>query len=105
MLDIRTKALLRAVLYPVQFEREPEVGIDRVIKQVIAPQALQATPNDYMNAIRLALESRDERLSGIIPLTHNEDIVRFYLQRLASALAEARAGLTAAAAAGPVATS
>lgn len=105
MLDTRTKALVRAVLYPVQFEPRPEAGIDRVITQVIVGRALHATPTDYMNAIRLALESRDECLSGIIPRTHSENVVRSYLQQLSSALLQARAGLAATAAAGPLATS
>ena len=58
-----------------------------------------------MNAIRLALENHDDSLSGIIPRTHSENVVRSYLQHLAAALIEARAELTATAAAGPFATS
>jgi Ribonuclease G/E len=105
MLDPRNKALPRAVLYPVQFEPRPEAGIGRVIKDVIDRQALHATATDYINAIRLALDSSDENLSGIIPLTHGENVVRAYLQRLSAVLVESRAGLTAIATAGPLATS
>jgi hypothetical protein len=105
MLDPRNKALPRAVLYPVQFEPRPEAGIGRVIKDVIDRQALHATPADYIYAIRLALDSSDESLAGIIPGTHGENVVRAYLQQLSAALIESRAGLTAVATAGPLATS
>ena len=86
MLDDRTRALLLAVLYPVQFDQRPELGIKRVIRQVIARNALQATPEEYMNAIRRALDNRDEELSKIIPRTHSEEAIRSYLQQLSAEL-------------------
>ena len=77
MLENCTKALLLAVLYPVQFEQRPELGIDRVARErKLLAEALQATPVEYMNAIKLALESRDDKLSRIIPHTHSEETVR-----------------------------
>jgi hypothetical protein len=98
MLDDRTKALLRALLYPVQFERRPEHGIGRVIEQVIEARALHATPEDYLNAIRSALQSRDEKLSAIIPGTHTDEAIRSYLQQLSARFAvPLRAGATPAA--------
>jgi hypothetical protein len=102
MLDDRTKAQLRALLYPVQFEQRPELGIERVLRMVVGRNTLQTTPSDYLRAIRLALESRDERLTEIIPQKHSEDTIRFYLQQLSNELtgmAEAHA------VAGPLATS
>jgi hypothetical protein len=105
MLDNRTKALLRAVLYPVQFDRQPVVGIERVLKQVIGREALQATASEYMDAIALALESRDEKLSAIIPGTHSEGTVRFYLQQLSAALAREQARMADWAGSGTIATS
>jgi hypothetical protein len=100
MLDKRTKALLRAVLYPVQFERHPEAGIGRVLNQVIARQASQAGPDEYANAIRLALESRNEELSAIVPESHNEETVRSYLRQLSDKLV----AVALPAGAGPLAT-
>ncbi len=105
MLDDRTKALLRAVLYPVQFEERPEAGIDRVIRQVVARQALHATPDDYLKAISVALESRDEKLAAIVPHSFSENVVRAYLQQLSAAVARARAVAVAGPAVGPLATS
>jgi hypothetical protein len=81
MLDDRTKALIRALLYPVQFEVSPEQGIERVMKLVVARNALQATASDYLRAIDSALDS-DERLSTLIPQSHDEDTIRSYLRRL-----------------------
>jgi hypothetical protein len=102
MLDDRTKAQLRALLYPVQFEQQPELGIDRVLRMVVARSPQPTTPSDYLRAISLALESRDGELAGIIPHTLSEDAIRLYLQQLSHRLA----GVAAApAAAGPLATS
>lgn len=95
MLDNRTKALLLAVLYPVQFEQRPELGVDRVVRQVIARQALQATPAEYMNAIKLALESRDHKLSRIIPHTHSEETIRSFLRELSAKLVATTAAASA----------
>jgi len=97
MLDHRTKAQLRALLYPVQFEQQPELGIERVLRMVVGRNTLQTTPSDYLRAIRLALESRDEKLAEIIPHTLSEAAIRAYLQQLSNRLAGAT--VTAAAAA------
>ena len=102
MLDDHTKALLLALLYPVQFETRPELGINRVMRLVVGRNALQATPSDYLRAIETALENRDEKLAEIIPQTHSEDTVRSYLQQLSNAFVGASAS---PAAAGPFATS
>lgn len=85
MLDDRTRMLLRALLYPVQFEKQPELGIERVMKSVVFQNALQATSSDYLRAINSALES-DENLSNIIPQGHNDEVVRRYLRRLSNEL-------------------
>lgn len=85
MLDDRTKSLLLALLYPVQFEAHPERGLDRVMRTVVMRHALQATPSDYLRAIENGLQSSDEKLSSILPLTHDEDTIRSYLRQLAQA--------------------
>jgi hypothetical protein len=102
MLDDRTKGLLLALLYPVQFETQPELGIDRVMQFVVGRHALHATPSDYLRAIETALESRDEKLAEIIPQTHSEDSIRAYLRQLANAFVGVRASPVAA---GPFAAS
>jgi hypothetical protein len=85
MLDDRTKMLLRALLYPVQFEAKPENGIDRVVRSVILRSALNASPMEYQSAIVTALDSTD-KLSEIIPQDHNERTTRNYLNELSSTL-------------------
>ena len=87
MLDDRTKMLVRALLYPVQFEVEPERGIDRVVQSVVLRKALKATSSDYQRAIKTALES-DEMLSKIIPQDHDEGTTRNYLTQLSGKLGE-----------------
>lgn len=85
MLDNRCKGLIRALLYPVQFERQPEAGVARVLRQVVAANALSASPQDYQNAIALALQS-DEKLSALIPQPHGEQKVRNYLSAMQDAI-------------------
>jgi hypothetical protein len=82
MLDDRTKELLQALLYPVQFDAQPELGISRVLRKVVDRNALEASPLDYLRAIDTALQSSDERLADIIPQTHSETDIRAYLSRL-----------------------
>lgn len=85
MLDDRTKALIRALLYPVQFEQQPEQGVGRVVEMVVAANAVQATSADYLRAINAALES-EEQLSALISQSHDEETIRSYLRRLMSEL-------------------
>jgi ribosome assembly protein YihI (activator of Der GTPase) len=85
MLDDRTKALIRALLYPVQFEKRPEQGSARVMDLVVEQNALNATPSEYWDAIELALDS-DERLSALLPRSHDEETVRHYLRDLGDLL-------------------
>ena len=85
MLDDRTKALIRALLYPVQFEKRPEQGIARVMDLVVKQNALNATAPEYRDAIELALKS-DEKLSALLPRSHDEETVRHYLRDLGDIL-------------------
>jgi hypothetical protein len=58
LLDWRTKALLRAVLYPVIFRVEPdEQDVAHVLKMVINRGTLDASPSAYQAAILKALGS------------------------------------------------
>jgi hypothetical protein len=85
MLDDRTKALIRALLYPVQFDKRPEQGIARVMELVVKRNALQATMPDYLGAIDLALAS-DEKLSALLPRSHDEKTVRQFLREVGNAM-------------------
>jgi hypothetical protein len=88
MLDDRTKALIRALLYPVQFEKLPERGIERVMRLVVFANAMDASSTDYLRAIEKALHSK-EKLSEIIPQSHDERTIRNYLQQFMQMLVAA----------------
>jgi hypothetical protein len=78
---------VRALLYVVQFERDPADGVARAIEQVVRRRALDAGPEEYLASVRAALAS-DEELAALIPQPHPEDAVRRFLglveQRLAA---------------------
>jgi hypothetical protein len=86
-LPARIAGLIRAVIYPVQFDRDPRDGIDRVLRLVIERQALDASPAEYFAAIRQALVS-DEALDRLIPQDHPDSVIRSYLTELAVAIEE-----------------
>jgi hypothetical protein len=88
VLDDRSKSLIRALLYPVQFEKEPEAGVRRVFERVVAARALGASPDEYLHAIRLALESGD-KLSQLLPQAQREQTVRKYLATMQETIAHA----------------
>jgi hypothetical protein len=90
MLDNRSKNLIRALLYPVQFEQEPEAGVARAFEQVVAAHALDASEIEYLGAIERALES-DEQLSSLIPQSREEKAVRAYLASMQKTIRHARA--------------
>jgi hypothetical protein len=77
--------LLRALIYPVQFERDPVDGIERVLEMVIGARALGASPAEYRAAVREALES-DAPLAELIPQPHSEVVIRGYLAEVARRL-------------------
>lgn len=75
------KGLIRALIYPVQFEINPTDGVDRVLANVIDAGVLDASPNEYLEAIRMALTS-DVDLSALIPQDHSETAIRAYLAEI-----------------------
>ena len=98
MTDSRSKSLLRALIYPVQFDADPLGAIDRVFSQVIKSAALEASVEEYRQAVDAGLESTG-RVSELIPQPHSESEIRAYLlamhDRLQSLPVERR-GKTAA---------
>jgi len=81
-LSVRSAGLIRALIYPVQFDPRPLDGVDRVIDTVVKPGSLGATPEEYRAGIHEALASAD-RLSSLIPQDHSEDVIRQYLAEVA----------------------
>ncbi len=72
---------IRAVLYGVQFEKNPLDGLDRVMQQVAQAGALSARPEQYLASIQTALAG-ETPLAELIPQPHSEETVRQYLRAL-----------------------
>ena len=79
-------ACIRALLYPVQFERDPIDGIDRVMEMVVRRRALGLAPADYLALVRAALAS-DAELASLLSQPHPQPVVRDYLREVESRLA------------------
>ena len=77
----KDRKLIRTLIYPVQFEKDPTSAVDRIAGQIEKGKVLVASPLDYFNAIRSGLEST-EQLSGLIPQNHSEQVIREYLRSL-----------------------
>jgi hypothetical protein len=81
-LSVRSAGLIRALMYPVQFDENPLEAVDRVIGTVIRARFLDASPEEYRAGIREALTSAD-RLSDLIPQDHSDQVIRRYLAEVA----------------------
>jgi hypothetical protein len=80
-LDGRLAAILRMLIYPIQFDPEPVNGIDRVLEHVVYAEHLKLSRTDVIAAIDVGLESQ-ERLSELIPQRHSEAMIRGFLAAL-----------------------
>jgi hypothetical protein len=76
--DIRAAAILRMLIYPIQFDADPPTGIDRVIEQVVLAEHLKLSRPEVIAAIDAGLAS-DARLSELIPQSHPEGVIRDFL--------------------------
>jgi hypothetical protein len=79
--DLDGDAILRALIYPVQFEADPLNGIDRVMAVVVFAKHLNLALPDVLAAIDTGLAS-DARLSELIPQGHSEAVIRGFLSAL-----------------------
>ena len=80
-LDIRTKGVLRRLIYPVQFDVNPVNGVDRIIRLVVMRSSDEIPPQEYIDAIDAGLAS-DDLLSDLIPQDHPEALIRDYLDAM-----------------------
>ena len=80
------RGLVSGLIYPIQFERDPIEGVDRVLEIVVGRQAMGATREDFAAAVDVALSS-DESLAKLIPQPHSEAVIRAYLAELQKRLA------------------
>jgi hypothetical protein len=85
MLDERSKSLVRVLIYPVQFDRDPKDGTERVLKQVVKTPASGATSSDFLAAVKAALHSPD-KLSDLITQPHDESAIRAFLAEIENRL-------------------
>jgi hypothetical protein len=75
------KALIRALIYPIQFSKTPGDEVERVARDVLPHAGAKASPQEYATAINAALSS-PEHLSKLLPQPHSEETVREYLAKL-----------------------
>ncbi len=91
---IAGSAILRRLIYPVQFESDPSNGIDRVAGQVFADRA-RLPLQEVIAAIDAGLAS-GATLSELIPQSHSESVIRSFLAamrvRLQAELSSSHAG-------------
>ena len=81
MLDDKSRSRIRMLIYPIQFEKDPCDGLERVFKTVLAPSSIKVPLSEYANSIKVALES-SEQLSALIAKNHSEPAIRRYLVKL-----------------------
>ena len=73
--DPRAAAILRMLIYPIQFDADPLNGIDHVITQVVYAEHLKLSLPDVIAAIDAGLASH-AILSELIPQRHSEPVIR-----------------------------
>jgi hypothetical protein len=79
------KALIRVLIYPIQFSKAPADEVERVVRVIVGNTAVKTPPHAYAAAIVSALSSR-EQLSKLIPQPHLEEAIREYLSKLEACL-------------------
>lgn len=76
---------VRHLLYPVQFDAEPEEGVNRVM--ALAMASPHTTPEEYLVAVREGLASAVD-LSTLLPMRHDAATLRCFLAALERRLAD-----------------
>ena len=79
--DLRRAAILRMLIYPIQFEMDPLNGINRVVTQVVFADHSRLLLPDVIAAIDAGLAS-NAKLSELIPQYHSEVVIRGFLSAL-----------------------
>lgn len=87
--DWRRAAIVRMLLYPIQFDSYPMEGIDRVLARDVFSAQSKLWLHDVESAIEAGLTSK-VRLSELIPMSHSEEVIRNYLATLRSRLVSDR---------------
>ncbi len=80
-LDLPGDAILRRLIYPIQFEADPLNGVDRVVDQVVFAEHSRLPVRDVIAAIDAGLAGYG-KLSELIPQPHSEVVIRGFLSAL-----------------------
>lgn len=79
------KHLVYTLLYPITFEKNPLDGVERALGVTVDSNALDATPEDYLKAIRQAFESGEmlsQKFKFLLADAHSEESIRNYLNEI-----------------------
>jgi hypothetical protein len=79
--DPRAAAILRMLIYPIQFDADPLNGIDHVVTQVVLAEHLKLSLPEFIAAIDAGLASHAS-LSELIPQSHAEPVIRAFLSAM-----------------------
>ena len=91
MFDDHKRTLVRALIYPVQFDSQPAASVGRILELYSGEQLPPGSLDEYLEAINSALESKQE-LSKLVPQNHREEVIRSYLTKIHQALKTAAVG-------------
>jgi hypothetical protein len=83
--DARRAGMLRMLIYPIQFDPDPVMGIDRVLKMVVFADHTKLQVPEVIVAIEAGLAS-SASLSELIPQSHSEAVIRGFLSALRTRL-------------------
>jgi hypothetical protein len=92
--DWHHAAILRMLIYPIQFDTNPLNGIDGVLSHEVFANHSAMWPADVIAAIDAGLTS-DTKLSELILQSHSEDVIRAYFSALRTRLQSGEHGKTA----------
>ncbi len=84
-LSSKQASYLRTLIYPVQFERHPLDGVERVLEMIQSGEILAGDRAAVLDAIQAGLAS-EIKLAELLPHSHSEEAVRSYLGALARRL-------------------
>lgn len=82
-----SKALIKALVQPIQSQADPLAAVDQVIDEVALNSVLDSTPYDFLSAIDDALKG-DTQLSSLAPQGHSDAVLRQFLATLEQRLTE-----------------
>lgn len=72
------EGVVRMVLYPVIFEKDPLQAVDRVVDALQHKTLAKVTVDETLAALQQALQS-PMPLAALLPQNHTEEMVRLYL--------------------------